>query len=158
MKRYIHQALVVCTALLLSACNSFLDREPLDFDDEEAFFQNAEQLKWFVNDLYGMLPVNNTLWGGLYTQDIVSDNQCASSPQSLLYKGDKRTVKIANSEWNFSNLRSLNYYINKVEGKIAGGELNGADPEGVGLFPPASEFRRCTHHHRDVSQRPECAL
>lgn len=155
MKRYIHQALVVCTALLLSACNSFLDREPLDFDDEEAFFQNAEQLKWFVNDLYGMLPVNNTLWGGLYTQDIVSDNQCASSPQSLLYKGDKRTVKIANSEWNFSNLRSLNYYINKVEGKIAGGELNGADPDirhylGEGYFLRAWDYFRLLQNFGDV--------
>lgn len=139
----------------MQSCKDFLDRHPLDFDDEEAYFLNAEHLKWFVNDLYSMLPTNNTLWGGLYTQDIVSDNQCSSSPQSLLYKGEKRTVKIANSEWNFSHLRSLNYYIHKVEDRMAGGQLSQSDPLvlhylGEGYFLRAWDYFRLLQAFGDV--------
>lgn len=139
----------------MQSCKDFLDRHPLDFDDEEAYFLNAEHLKWFVNDLYSMLPTNNTLWGGLYTQDIVSDNQCSSSPQSLLYKGEKRTVKIANSEWNFSHLRSLNYYIRKVEDRMAGGQLSQSDPLvlhylGEGYFLRAWDYFRLLQAFGDV--------
>ena len=70
-------------ALAMHSCSDFLEREPIDFGNEHSFFQNAEELKYFVNDLYDILPTNNALWGGLYTEDIVSDNQCASYAQNL---------------------------------------------------------------------------
>ena len=155
MKKILQSIIAVVCLLAMQSCNDFLDRKPLDFDDEDAFFHNAEQLKWFVNDIYSLLPTNNSLWGGLYADDIVSDNQCGSSPQSLLYKGDKRTVKIANSGWNFSRTRSLNYYINKVEGKISNGELSGSDPDichylGEGYFLRAWDYYRLLRNYGDV--------
>ncbi|MBR1593442.1 MAG: RagB/SusD family nutrient uptake outer membrane protein [Alloprevotella sp.] len=107
----------------LQSCDDFLEREPLDFGDENAYFKNAEDLKVFVNDFYSALPTNSSLWGGLYSQDNQSDNQSAAYAQSLFYKGEKKTVNINSSEWNFSRLRAINYYINKVEGKLAAGQL-----------------------------------
>ena len=122
MKKYIY--IIVCVlAVALQSCYDFLDREPLDFGDETAYFKNANDLKVFVNDLYSALPKNNTLWGGLYTQDNLSDNQCASYAQNLFFKGEKKTVNVNSSEWKFSNLRAINYYINKVEEKLAAGQL-----------------------------------
>lgn len=122
MKKYIY--IIICVlAVALQSCDDFLDREPLDFGDETAYFKNANDLKVFVNDLYSALPKNNTLWGGLYTQDNLSDNQCASYAQNLFYRGEKKTVNVNSSEWKFSNLRAINYYINKVEEKLAAGQL-----------------------------------
>ena len=97
-------------AVLFQSCSDFLEREPIDFGNENSFFQNAEELKYFVNGLYGILPKNSGLWGGLYTEDIVSDNQCANYAQNLFYKGDKKTVQVGQSGWNFANIRSLNFF------------------------------------------------
>ena len=154
MKKYIY-CLVSLFALGFQSCNDFLDREPLDFGDENAFYKNAEDLKIFVNDFYSALPKNNTLWGGLYTQDNQSDNQCASYAQTLFYKGEKKTVNINNSEWNFSRLRAINYFINKVEGKLAAGELK-TQPElvnhylGEGYFFRAYDYFRLLRNFGDV--------
>ena len=158
MKRHtfiLHWVWLVVGMLALTSCDDFLDRKPLDFDDEDAYFQNAEHLKWFVNDLYSILPINDNLWGGLYTEDIVSDNQCSSGPQELLYPGIKQTIAVAKSQWNFKNLRSLNFYLNKVEGKIANGELSGTDPDilhyqGEGYFLRAWDYFRLLQNFGDV--------
>ena len=123
MKKIKHLC-IAASAMLLASCNSFLEREPLDFGNETTYFRTADDLKMFVNDLYSMLPKNNELWGGLYSEDVTSDNQCASSAQSLFYRGDKKTVQIASSEWNFSNLRSINYFINKTRSNMQAGILD----------------------------------
>ncbi len=116
----------------LSSCN-FLDREPLDFGNENSYFKNANDLKIYMNDFYELepnskaplIPVNNGGYGGLYTEDVQSDNQCSANASNLFYKGEKKTVKSENSGWNFSNLRGLNYFINKAEEKKAKGEIQG---------------------------------
>lgn len=134
-------------ALLTLSCSDFLEREPIDFGNENTYFQNAEQLKYFVNDLYGILPKNNDIWGGLYTEDIVSDNQCSSSAQNLFYKGDKKTVQVGQSGWNFSRIRSLNFFINKVNGKIESGEFSESDPL-IGHYLGEAHFLRAYDYYR----------
>ena len=142
-------------ALAMHSCSDFLEREPIDFGNEHSFFQNAEELKYFVNDLYDILPTNNALWGGLYAEDIVSDNQCASYAQNLFYKGDKKTVQVAQSGWNFSNIRSLNFFINKVEGKIKEGTFSEGDAHinhylGEAYFLRAYDYYRLLRTYGDV--------
>lgn len=146
MKKYIY-IFASLLVLGLQSCDDFLDREPLDFGDENAYFKNAEDLKVFVNDFYSALPTNNSLWGGLYSQDNQSDNQCASYAQSLFYKGEKKTVNINNSEWNFSRLRAINYFINKVEGKLATGQLSDS-PDYVNHYLGEGYFFRAYDYFR----------
>lgn len=154
MKKYIY----IFASLLvfsLQSCDDFLEREPLDFGDENAFFKNAEDLKVFVNDFYSALPTNSVLWGGLYSQDNQSDNQSASYAQSLFYKGEKKTVNVNSSEWNFSRLRAINYYINKTEGKLANGQITGQQALvnhylGEGYFFRAYDYFRLLRNFGDV--------
>lgn len=146
MKKYIY-IFASLLVLGLQSCDDFLDREPLDFGDENAYFKNAEDLKVFVNDFYSALPTNNSLWGGLYSQDNQSDNQSASYAQSLFYKGEKKTVNINNSEWNFSRLRAINYFINKVEGKLATGQLSDS-PDYVNHYLGEGYFFRAYDYFR----------
>lgn len=147
--------ILAAIAFLFQSCNDFLEREPIDFGNEKSFFQNAEELKYFVNNIYGILPKNNDIWGGLYTEDIVSDNQCASYAQNLFYKGDKKTVQVGQSGWNFSNIRSLNFFINKVNGKIEQGEFSESDPLinhylGEAYFLRAYDYYRLLRSYGDV--------
>lgn len=142
-------------AVLFQSCSDFLEREPIDFGNENSFFQNAEELKYFVNGLYGILPKNSDLWGGLYTEDIVSDNQCANYAQNLFYKGDKKTVQVGQSGWNFANIRSLNFFINKVNGKIAAGDFGKDDAQinhylGEAYFLRAYDYYRLLRSYGDV--------
>lgn len=143
------------SAAFLTSCNDFLNREPLDFGNENTYFRSAEDLKTFANDLYAALPKNNTLWGGTYTADITSDNQCASYAQQLFYKGDKKTVQVASSEWNFSNLRTINYFINKIAANVEDGILDGNDAAvrhylGEAYFFRAYDYFRLLRNFGDV--------
>ena len=154
MKKYIY-IFASLLVLGLQSCDDFLEREPLDFGDENAYFKTAEDLKVFVNDFYSALPTNSVLWGGLYSQDNQSDNQSASYSQSLFYKGEKKTVNVNSSEWNFSRLRAINYFINKTEGKLADGHLTD-QPElvnhylGEGYFFRAYDYFRLLRNFGDV--------
>ena len=154
MKKYIYILSTICL-MGMTSCDSFLEREPLDFGNEETYFKTADDLKIFVNDIYSILPKNVQLWGGLYSEDITSDNQCAVGAQSLFYKGDKKTVAVGNSQWNFSNLRTINYYINKTESKVADGTINGEDAMvkhylGEGYFFRAWDYFRLLRNFGDV--------
>ena len=147
--------LLAVSAAFMVSCNDFLEREPLDFGNEDTYFRTADDLKMFANDLYSALPQNKAMWGGMYTEDVVSDNQCASYAQNLFYKGEKKTVAIASSEWKFSNLRSINYFINKIDANVKSGILDGNNEDvkhyrGEALFFRAYDYFRLLRNFGDV--------
>jgi hypothetical protein len=146
-------AILCLASVSLASCSDFLEREPLDFGDETAYFKTAEDLKMSANAFYEYLPKNNDLWGGLYSEDVNSDNQCATGAQSLLYKGDKKTVKVASSEWNFVHLRAINFFINTTESRydgITGSESLINHYLGEGYFFRAYEHFRLLRNFGDV--------
>ena len=107
--------------MMATACDDFLDREPLSFKSEEAYFHTAEDFKLAVNDLYKFLPQNNSIWGGTYSEDCKSDNQCSSGYYAiLLSNGDYKTQAQSNGSniWNFNRLRAINFALNKIEGAL----------------------------------------
>lgn len=153
--KILYKTLLAITATLLASCNDFLERQPLDFGNENSFFQNAEDLRLATNDLYKALPTNKSGWGGLYSEDVVSDNQCAPNAQQLFYKGDKKTVRIEQSAWNFSNLRSINFLINKILTNEENGILNADDEQvehylGEAYFFRAYDYFRLLRNFGDV--------
>lgn len=118
MKRYIA---IIGAALLISSCNDFLEREPLSFKSEEAYFHTAEDFKVAVNDLYKYLPQNKEIYGGTYNEDCCSDNQCKYGYFAIfLSNGDYKTQAQSNYNniWNFDRLRAINYSLNKMEAAI----------------------------------------
>ncbi len=141
----------------LCSCNDFLDRKPLDFGDEDSYFKTPEDLRMSVNAFYEFLPLNNDLWGGVYSEDVVSDNQVGPSVVNLFYKGGKQTVKMGkgSSEWNFENLRAINFFINKTEQRLADGILEGNEVMidhylGEGYFFRAYDYFRLLRNFGDV--------
>lgn len=152
MKRH----LIYCLAAVvgLSSCNDFLEREPLDFGNENTYYRTANDLKIAANEFYTFLPLNRPNNTGLYADDNISDNQCKTgTPSELLYLGNKRTVKIEDSEWDFGNLREINFFINKINDNRA--NISGNDALinhylGEGHFFRAWEYFRLLRQFGDV--------
>lgn len=119
MKKYIF---IGIAALTLTSCNDFLDKEPLDFGSEEAYYRTENDLRIAANAFYTILPQNNSsqhagssMNNGLYTDDIESDNQFGTGAQNLLYQGNKFMPDANSSQWNFDNLRGINFFIQKAD-------------------------------------------
>ena len=116
MNKKIYITGISLAMLSLASCSDFLDREPIDFGSEAAFYVSETDLQMATNEFYdNILPKNETWVGGIYDEDNTSDNQIGPQPDNLFYEGEKRTVEQSESEWNFDNLRGINYFINIKE-------------------------------------------
>lgn len=156
MKLYKIFAIMLAGATLAS-CNDFLDREPKDFGDENSYYKSANDLCIAVNKFYEFLPKNAELWGGIYSEDNNSDNQAAGGANALFYRGNKLTPKMGKntSQWNFENLRGINFFINKAEDRLAAGEISGNENLinhylGEGYFFRAYDYFRLLCNYGDV--------
>ena len=144
--------LILAATMGLASCD-FLDREPLDFGSEDSYYRTVDDIRIAVNDFYEILPTNNSLWGGLYSQDVQSDNQCSAGLQNLFYRGEKKTGKMGSSQWDFSNLRGINFFINKTEEKLEaiGGNRDYVNHYlGEGYFFRAYDYFRLLRNYGDV--------
>ena len=64
---------------------------------------------------------------GVFATDNNSDNQAASNPEKLFVKGENRVAQ-SGGAWNFSEIRSANYFINRVRPLLEAGELGAMKP------------------------------
>lgn len=138
---------------ILTSCNDFLDREPLDFGNESTYYKTVSDLEMAANKFYEYLPTNNAGWGGLYTADTQSDNQVSITPVELFYHGNKKTVSVENSQWSFANLRNINFFINKTRSvyqHIEGNPTLRNHYLGEGYFFRAYEYFRLLSAYGDV--------
>ena len=77
---------------ILSSCDDFLQREPLDFGSEVDYFNSVEDLRKAANNFYVLFPGNNNAEkDGLFTEDNNSDNQCGGWSNNDFYPGNKLT-------------------------------------------------------------------
>lgn len=145
---------IVLLGLNVTSCD-FLEREPLDFGNENAYFKTTDDLEMSVNAFYGLLPKMETLWGGVYAIDNNSDNQMGAGINNLFYLGDKKTPAQKDSEWKFETLRGINFFINKTEKQLAANAITGT-PEyinhylGEGYFFRAYDYFRLLKSYGDV--------
>lgn len=140
---------------LCTSCQDFLDRKPLDFGNEESYYKNDYDLKIAVNEFYLMLPRNNDLWGGTYTEDTQSDNQTTGGAEELFYPGVKKTVKMEDyrNQWRFNTLREINFFLQKAKEKAADIKGNQSLTNhyiGEGYFFRAYEHFRLLRHFGDA--------
>ena len=102
--------LIICLlAMGMSACNKFMDREPLAKISPENFFKTEKDLKLYINSMYTMVPDAETI----YNEDM--DNVVKSSVSEFLT--GKRQIPVTGGGWSWSELRKINYFLincNKV--------------------------------------------
>ena len=127
MKKYIHILLTVLLIGSFTACNVFLDREPLSNLSPEGYFKNASQLQAYADKLYpSILPASSGTSNsyGVYSYDNGTDNQIGQTPPSHFSEGEWR-VPQNSGDWSFSNLYHLNFFFANVQPKY-GEDLNGS--------------------------------
>ena len=127
MKKYIHILLTVLLIGSFTACNDFLDREPLSNLSPEGYFKNASQLQAYADKLYpSILPASSGTSNsyGVYSYDNGTDNQIGQTPPSHFSEGEWR-VPQNSGDWSFSNLYHLNFFFANVQPKYEE-DLNGS--------------------------------
>lgn len=154
MKKFKYILGISLLSVAATSCD-FLDREPLDFGDENAYFKTADDLALSANDFYDALPKMEYLWGGLYEEDNSSDNQSGNWANNLFYPGDKKTVQQNQSEWKFENLRSINFFLTTVKQRMDAGAITGSTEYinhyyGEGFFFRAWEHFRLLRNYGDA--------
>ncbi|MDO5608934.1 MAG: RagB/SusD family nutrient uptake outer membrane protein [Capnocytophaga sp.] len=129
MKRYIqHKLILGISVLALTACNDFLDREPLDQVTPEVFFYSESDLASYSINLYpsaNFATIGPGQYGlSIYRNDDATDNQAGPSGNARWMPGEWR-VGTTDDEWNFNTIRSCNYFFENVLNKYESGQIQG---------------------------------
>ena len=126
MKRY-RYAIIGLLTVGLASCNDFLDQEPVSSMTPEIFYENEDQIQAAANKFYqDMLPGHGYYGYGYYATDNNTDNQTNHDPSSMFSKTLWR-VGNDNGNWNWTNVRNVNYQLNHVLTKYSAGAISGTD-------------------------------
>ena len=107
--------LVVSLTGVFTACDDFLDREPLSSASPEIYFTDASQLESYANQMYAdILPSHGNWSYGTFGYDNNTDNQAGSVASTRFADG---LWKVPNSEgdnWKFTQIYRCNYFLSNV--------------------------------------------
>lgn len=118
----------LCITLFgLSSCNDFLEQEPPSNLTPEGFYTTEAQAQAVANQFYqDVMPHHQNWIYGWYTSDNNTDNQMDFSPDNKFGTGLWKTSN-TNGNWNWNNVRNINYQLNKLVGNYKTGKLAGQD-------------------------------
>lgn len=105
--------ILLLSFFLLSCEDDFLDRLPLDQISPENFFNSAQDLKIYANNLYGVLPSHNgttsTFTGDNNSDNLVPDNFDARLGGTLVVP-----TGASGTGWNWGSVRETNYFLSQL--------------------------------------------
>ena len=131
MKKHILFTHILACALIggsLSACNDFLDEEPLSTVSPDKYLTEESQLEAYCNGLYsGILP-SHSYGYGLFGVDQDTDNQAYMDYSNRFLPGEWKTAQKSNSDdYYFKNIYSCNYFFDNVLPKYEKHAISGSD-------------------------------
>lgn len=114
-------------ALSFTACNDFLDREPLSQVTSDHYLNTEAELASFGAAQYDALPAHQpgAYNIGVFKTDNNSDNQCAAEEDNNFVPGERRVP--TSGEWDFKKIRDCNYFLETVLPKYDEGKITGVD-------------------------------
>lgn len=127
MKKIKYSQLLIClgvVAMLLSSCNDFLDREPLDRVGPNQFLNSENDLSSFPINYYGLFSTHGGWNTGIGRGDDHTDNQATADANLSLYEPGYRLVP-TNGDFGLGNIRAFNFFLGEVLPKRAAGTLTG---------------------------------
>lgn len=120
-------------SFILTSCNDFLDREPLDSVTPDNFFFTENDLAAYAVKHYNF-TTHEGFNAGIWKNDNATDNQAATDYDKKLIPGQWKVPEAynnpaSNDPWHFAAIREANYFIETVvprfeKGKIEGSEVN----------------------------------
>lgn len=109
--------------LLFTACDDFLDRQPLSDNVDEGFFTAENQLEPYCNKKYELLPDHGSSINlGYFKTDENSDNMASNTPISNFIPQQIK-VGASGSYGQHGNLRDCNRFLYNTELNLKNGTL-----------------------------------
>ena len=120
--------LFLAASLGLASCDDYLDKEPESDVTPAAFFTAEADLAAYTINMYGVLTSNNqgSYGMGTFAYDNATDNQAATGYSSRWVPGNWK-VGSTGGDWDFSNIRNVNYFLDQVLPKFEAKSITGAE-------------------------------
>ncbi|GIJ97197.1 hypothetical protein CAPN001_17660 [Capnocytophaga stomatis] len=162
--RLIYKTIFTAVLAGMISCNDFLEREPLSDVSPNQFFETESDLAAYTIACYNF-PTHAGWGAGTFVIDNGTDNQAGGNASERWKKGEWR-VPSANAkdrqgnendnedEFSFVKIRSVNYFLEQVEPKIAEGKIKGNTANinhylGEAYFLRAYEYFKKLRHFGD---------
>lgn len=126
MKLYNIAIATLALSASMVSCTDFLEQEPPSSLTPESFYTSEDQVQAAANQLYtDILPGHGGWDYGTYTDDNNTDNQMSRSPSNQFSSSLYRTSN-TNSNWNWNDVRNVNYQLKQIVSKYESGQINGS--------------------------------
>lgn len=118
-------------SLILSSCNDFLDREPLDSVTPDNFFFTENDLAAYAVKHYNF-TTHEGFNAGIWKNDNATDNQAATDYDNKWIPGQWKVKEAfdnpaSNDPWHFAAIREANYFLETVVPRFEKGEIEGTE-------------------------------
>lgn len=117
-------------SFILSSCNDFLDRQPLDSITPDNFFYTENDLAAYAVKHYNFTTHDG--WNaGIWKNDNATDNQAATDYDNKWIPGQWKVPESYSNKtddpWNFDAIREANYFLEIVVPRFEKGEIEGSE-------------------------------
>lgn len=128
MKYNIKYTVIGITSLLFTACNDFLDKEPISMLTPEHYLTTEANIASFAYNWYtGNLSVHGQYEWGTFQMDNNTDNMAFVTPSDIFAPGYWRVPESGGSYNSFGMLYNLNYFLEKVPSLFQKGAITGSE-------------------------------
>lgn len=142
--------LISIGSLCFVSCNDFLDREPLDKITPEIYFSDESQLAAYSLGCYNFQSYSTTEFSvGPVADDNGTDNQVASNGSTALWVPGEKRVPETGGAWDFSAIRKVNYFFEKVLPKYNDGTIKG-DENNIRHYIGEMYFMRAYNYYNKL--------
>lgn len=108
-----------------TACNDYLDKEPLSDVTPEQYFNDENSLQYYCNKIYeDIISTGDRYSYGIYQFDEHSDNMASMWADNKWIPGRWKTA-MTDGNWTFNNINNINYFFDVVLPKYEKNEING---------------------------------
>jgi hypothetical protein len=125
----LHKLLFTTLALgaMFASCTDYLEQEPPSYLTPEGFFSSEDKVQAAANGLYASVLPGHGNWSyGTYANDVNTDNQMNNYSDTKYGNGLWLTSN-TNSNWSWTNIRDINFQLNKALEAYEAGEIDGSD-------------------------------
>lgn len=111
----------------LTACDDYLNLEPESTVTPAAYFTAEADLAAYSINLYNFTCINPGSYGiSTFGNDNGTDNQAATGYSTRWVPGEWR-VPSSGGEWDFTDIRHCNYFLDQVLPKYEAGQISGSE-------------------------------
>ena len=123
----LYKSLIAALALTagMASCTDWLEQEPPSYLTPESYFTDATQVQAAVDWFYTVMVTHGNWSYGVYGNDNETDNQADWNPDNKYGTGLWQT-SLTNGNWNWGNIRNINYQLRTIVDKNNAGSISGS--------------------------------